>query len=235
MTLRKVDIPGIGVVNFAKRARMRNIRITVLANGTVRVNLPRWASFFAADRFVKKNSDWILRQKSKIKVVVIKPGDKIGRSAKVHFNHEGNRTIAKVSSTSIKVSSPYNWNSPQSQKKLREACEASLKLQAHEFLPDRIDLLSKHYGLKYNELRIRKMTSRWGSCSTKKNISLSIYLMQLPDKLIEYVIAHELAHTKHMNHSPKFWLLMEELIPNTRKLRKEIRRLGPSLRPERTA
>lgn len=228
------DIPGVGPVIMAKRRSMRNIRIAILSDGAVRVNLPKWASFWTAERFVKKHSDWIIRQKSKVQVMDIRPGDKIGRLSVVKFQKtDARRTTAKASVEEIVVKSPYPWQSLQVQKKLRQACEQSLHLQARQILSARTEAISQQTGLKYKELRIRKMTSRWGSCSAKANISLSLFLIQLPDKLIDYVILHELVHTKHLNHSPSFWRLMEKLSPNTKNLRKQLRRIGPALRPVR--
>lgn len=234
MPKKTIEVAGIGPVVMSKRKGMRNIRITVLTDGTVKANLPKWASFWTAERFVKKHADWIVRQKSKIQIIDIRPGDKIGRSAIVKFEKADiGRTVSKVSKDSILVRSPLAWQSPAVQKKLRQACEQNLQLQAKEILPARIEALSRQTGLKFSELRIRKMTSRWGSCSSKANISLSIFLIELPDKLVDYVIVHELLHTKHLNHSTSFWQLMEKLSPNTSNLRKQLRRIGPALRPVR--
>ncbi|OGL38891.1 hypothetical protein A3J32_01165 [Candidatus Saccharibacteria bacterium RIFCSPLOWO2_02_FULL_46_7] len=232
MPKKEIEIAEIGPVLLAKRTGMRNIRISVLANGTIRVNLPRWTSFRTAERFAVKHSDWIMRQKSKVKSVVIKPGDRIGRLAKVKFEQrEAGRTVIKVEANQIIVTSVLAWNSRELQKKLQLAAEASLKMQAPDILPNRVDRLSKITNLKFNKLRIRKMTSRWGSCSASGNISLSLFLVQLPDELMDYVILHELAHTKHMSHNPNFWQLMESLEPNTQAFRKQLRRIGPALRP----
>src|SRR3990167_382813 len=232
MSKKIVNIAGLGPVVMNKRRGMRNIRIAVMANGVVRVNLPKWASFWTAERFVKKHSDWIVRQKSKVEVLVIRPGDKIGRLAIVKFEQKAaKRTTAKISAETILVRSPFAWSSPQVQKTLHQAAERSLKMQAKVILPARTEVLSKRSGIKFNELRIRKMTSRWGSCSAKANISLSLFLIQLPDELMDYVIMHELVHTKHLNHGRAFWGLMQKLSPNTKTLRKRLLRIGPALRP----
>jgi predicted metal-dependent hydrolase len=92
-----------------------------------------------------------------------------------------------------------------------EIDEDRLRKQASAYLPGRLQTLASQYGFTYASLKISKSRSRWGSCSAKKNINLSLFLMTLPAHLIDYVILHELCHTQVMNHSPSFWKLMDEI------------------------
>lgn len=87
-------------------------------------------------------------------------------------------------------------------------CEA-LRKQAQIYLPKRLEYQAKRCGLTYSKVSIRGSQSRWGSCSSQKNISLSYYLMTLPAHLIDAVLIHELCHTVEMNHGPRFWALMD--------------------------
>lgn len=87
-------------------------------------------------------------------------------------------------------------------------CEAVRK-QALIYLPQRLRYLAQRCGLSFNKVTIRGSRSRWGSCSSQRNISLSYYLMTLPSHLIDAVLIHELCHTVEMNHGPRFWALMD--------------------------
>jgi predicted metal-dependent hydrolase len=107
--------------------------------------------------------------------------------------------------------------------------EQDLKKRALQYLPLRVDEISSVYNLPYRNIRIKKMISRWGSCSTKGDISLSYYLIQLNQELIDYVILHELAHTIFPNHSRAFWAFIEDKMPNLKRLRREIRLYKPRL------
>ena len=110
-----------------------------------------------------------------------------------------------------------------------EIDETALRRQAQSALPVRLAQLARLHGFQYSGVTIRKSRTRWGSCSSKKSINLSLYLMMLPEHLIEYVLLHELCHTVQMNHSPAFWALLDRCTGNKAKeLRKEIRkyRLG---------
>jgi len=106
-----------------------------------------------------------------------------------------------------------------------EIDEAALRRRAQSVLPLQLAELARLHGFQYAGVKIRKSWSRWGSCSTKKTISLSLYLMLLPEHLIEYVLLHELCHTVQMNHGPAFWALLDKCTQNkARELRKEIRK-----------
>jgi predicted metal-dependent hydrolase len=83
--------------------------------------------------------------------------------------------------------------------------------QAHQLLPKRVEALAVRHGFSYSKISIKNIHSRWGSCSAQNNLNFSIYLMYLPDDLVDYVILHELCHTVHKNHGPKFWALMDTI------------------------
>ncbi len=83
-----------------------------------------------------------------------------------------------------------------------------LRAKAKEHLPERIKQISEQIKMPFGKLTIRATRSKWGSCSSENNISLSIYLMILPQHLIDFIIIHELCHTVHHNHSPKFHALV---------------------------
>lgn len=96
------------------------------------------------------------------------------------------------------------------QEQLRLAVKQGLRHQARLYLPQRLEALARQVGVSYQSIRISSSRGRWGSCSGQRSISLSCYLMLLPDNLIDYVLLHELAHTREMNHGPRFWALLDE-------------------------
>ncbi len=86
-----------------------------------------------------------------------------------------------------------------------------LRKAAREYLPARCRELSQRTGLRCGNVSVRASRTRWGSCSANDNISLSLFLMRLPDELIDFVILHELCHTVHKNHSSKFHALLDRM------------------------
>ena len=97
-----------------------------------------------------------------------------------------------------------------------------LRIKGNEHLPKRTLELSKHMNLGFDTLRIKGLVNRWGSCSSKKIITLNYRLMQFEPILIDYVIVHELCHLIEMNHSTKFWKLVGQIFPNYLELRKRL-------------
>lgn len=94
---------------------------------------------------------------------------------------------------------------------LRQMLEKALRHEARRILPRRLQSLARQHGFTYTAVKINNSKSRWGSCSAQKSINLSLSLMLLPDHLIDYVLLHELCHTREMNHSPRFWELMDSV------------------------
>jgi predicted metal-dependent hydrolase len=88
---------------------------------------------------------------------------------------------------------------------------------------ERLDYFAKKIGVSYFELRIVKGRSFWGSCTQKGKISIHCHIKTLPQELQDYIFIHELCHRKEMNHSPRFWALVEEYSPHYKKYRKEIK------------
>ncbi|MDA3900464.1 MAG: M48 family metallopeptidase [Spirochaetes bacterium] len=99
---------------------------------------------------------------------------------------------------------------------------------ARKLLPLLVKELAAKYSFKYGSLSFRNQKTRWGSCSSNNNISLNIRLVLLPRELTEYVIIHELAHTVHKNHSPRFWNLVTQIIPDTKLKRQRLKKMNYS-------
>jgi len=94
--------------------------------------------------------------------------------------------------------------------------------RAREFIASRIAVLNADGHFSFGDIRIKNQKTCWGSCSVKGNLNFNYKILFLPPAVADYVIAHELCHLKQMNHSPKFWNLVSELVPNYNELKKEL-------------
>jgi len=112
----------------------------------------------------------------------------------------------------------------RNKKRVFELLEAFFKVYAKHYLKERLDQLSEQFSLPYNRLTVRAQKTRWGSCSSKKNISLNYRLLFIEKKLLDYILVHELVHTIHMNHSSAYWTYFESLMQDARVRDKEINR-----------
>jgi predicted metal-dependent hydrolase len=91
---------------------------------------------------------------------------------------------------------------------------------ARKILNQRLAELATEHDFEYGKVSIRKQKTRWGSCSSQNNISLNQSLLHLPDGLIDYILLHELTHTRVKNHSPDFWDELETVCPDAKKKRR---------------
>jgi len=96
------------------------------------------------------------------------------------------------------------------------------KEAARALVEERLNYWNRFYGFSYGRVSIRDQKTRWGSCSKKGNLNFSWKLAVLPAHLSDYVVVHELCHLKEFNHSPKFWALVEQTVPDHKKYRSEL-------------
>ncbi len=108
---------------------------------------------------------------------------------------------------------------------LREIGDLNIDLEkARAYLFNRLNYFAEKYNFSYSRAVFRRQKTRWGSCSSKNNINLNIKIAALPEQLQNYVLLHELVHTKHKNHGRQFWAELDKLVGDARQLRKEIRK-----------
>ena len=114
----------------------------------------------------------------------------------------------------------------------RQAMNSSVvidKVKAKKKLTNRLKQLAVQHGFTYNKVNIRNQKTRWGSCSHKNNINLNMKLVLLPDELVDYVILHELVHTRKKNHSKAFWVELDNYVGNGKDFASRLRKHRSSL------
>lgn len=201
-----LNYKGIGAVSYVRNARARNLAIRINQRGEIRVTVPRFASQRQAERFFLSKQQWVLKRLNSLNTVNCSqtlPGEGeiiqvMGRSYPVYRLHGGDTIEAAI------------WR--------------ILQKEALQYLPDRVSELSEKFGFKTSGLKIRKMRSRWGSCTARKSINLNSWLVMLPEHLSDYVILHELVHTRFPDHSNRFWEELDRVTGGgSKKLRRELR------------
>lgn len=106
----------------------------------------------------------------------------------------------------------------------------ALKKSAETLIKKRVLEINEFYGFPYGKITIRNQKTRWGSCSKKGNLNFNYKIALLPRIYMDYVISHELCHLKEFNHSKNFWKLVEQTVPDYKKIRKIIRKLDLSVK-----
>jgi predicted metal-dependent hydrolase len=212
MTKQTVHIENIGDITFLQNRRSKTIRMSMKPNGSVLVSYPFYVSKNEVVAFVNKNKEWINKNKQKIdeRENKISEGDKIQTKLFTVKFCSGDKTNLKQKLNAITITVP-DFESRESLTFIENCFIEIYRYEAKRILPERIKNLAKQFHLTYNKVSFRNTHSTWGSCSSKNNISLNIQMMKLPDHLIDYIILHELVHTKIKNHGAEFW----ELLNNT--------------------
>lgn len=98
------------------------------------------------------------------------------------------------------------------------------KEKARLLVLTKLEYFNQFYNFRYGKVAIRNQKSRWGSCSKVGNLNFNYKIIYLPEKMVEYLIVHELCHLREFNHSPRFWELVGKKIPDYRVIRKELRK-----------
>ena len=229
---QKLNLDGIPIILYRSK-KAKNINISIRPFKGVRVAVPRLASFRQAKQFVVIRKHWIEKHAAQMKQFE-------DRQTVFNWDTQFNtkyRTLNLIKSKIDVISYNYTENQivvqiPESESILNSdvqdfivnAIEKTYRLEAKAYLPNRVEKLAKTYDLVYKKVKINNAKTRWGSCSSENNINLSLQLMRLPDYLIDYVILHELAHTKVKNHSTQFWYFLDALTENkAKKLDKELK------------
>ncbi len=232
MAIKQIEIPNIGTVMLYKRRGNRSLRLSIGSNGEVRVSMPYWLPYEAGRQFAISKSGWIAIHRV-AKPAALQHGQPIGKAHRLHFqkSYDTARISTRLKNNQVEVTYPSHISAEDSgvQAAARTASIRALRKEAEQLLPYRLRQLAERDGFTYRSVGVKQLKSRWGSCSSQKEIVLNLYLMQLPWHLIDYVLFHELTHTKVMQHGPPFWQEMERHVPYAKRLRKEINNYHPML------
>jgi len=220
----KFSYPEVGEVRFRTSRRARRINITVKNSHHVRVTIPIGVSLAVARKFFAEHISWVsaalMRIRKSEKEQIISNGYRIqirNQPFVLNIKNSSVFTFARASDE-IFISYPENYkvSDAEVQDFIKKGVIKILQDEAKHYLPGRLAVLARQFGFKYNKVSIKNQKTRWGSCSSKNNINLNLQLLRLSDVLIDYIILHELLHTRIKNHSPKFWRAMEQLYPDFR-------------------
>jgi predicted metal-dependent hydrolase len=220
---RIAEIEGIGTVIFTRRKDTKRISVRVRPDGIIIVNHPWFASQNEVLGFVMQNNQWIITHQKKMeeKRVLYSSNTNLKiknhaieiskvEQGKLQAGSKGNRVV-------ITIPQEMDENSEQVQSFIKKVITEVCRKEAKDLLPVRTKELALVHGLTYQKIFIKNLKSKWGSCSSTGNINLNVSLMLLPDHLIDYIILHELAHTREHNHGPGFWKLLNAITGNKAK------------------
>jgi predicted metal-dependent hydrolase len=203
--------------------RARRVRVSVDGSGEVEVVLPRRAPERAAAQAVRELTPWIERRRRTL-----------ARAAAEIARPEG--TVPYLGRDLRLVPQPGRERVHRRGDELlvprrdgAAAIERWYRRQARAEIGPRLDAATARAGTSYSGLTIRGQKTRWASCSTTGHMSFNWRLLLAPEAVLDYVVEHEVCHLERMDHSPRFWALLESRVPDWREHARWLRRYGPTL------
>lgn len=214
-----------GLISVARSSGAR-LSVRLNASGALKLTAPAWISQRQILNFIEQNRSAIrhnLLESPRRRVY--REGEAIGKNHLLKIV-AGETLSISVRPNFLVLNLPKNQSidEPEVQNLIRSKVAQILRRQARNYLPERLSYLARKHGFSYQKIRLSHATTRWGSCSSRGTISLNISLMTLPNELIDYVIIHELCHTRHMNHSRSFWQEVAQILPNYKLYEKQLKR-----------
>lgn len=231
MAQKHVQIAGIGNVLLQRRKGTKHIRLSIRYDGMVRVGMPSWMPYKTAIAFVHAQRDWLDKHRTEPSQKLLTPDMAIGKTHRLTFQESSasTRVTTRLVGSEVRVTHPEGllYKDAAVQKAAERAATRALTAQATQLLPQRLASLASRHGFRYRSVTIKRLRTRWGSCSNHQDIILNCYLMQLPWDLIDYVLLHELNHTVIMRHGEPFWSALAQYVPDLPTTRKMMRTYTP--------
>jgi predicted metal-dependent hydrolase len=209
---------GTLTVRYVRHPRARRYRLLFRRDGTARCTLPRRGTLAEARRFVTANEAWLAERLRRhranpVRTPALRPGGTVllhgaETALEVEPGEPSATTRARLGEVQFELAS--------TEGDLRPVVEAAVRRFAADFLAVRARELAAAKGLaeRVRRISVRNQRTRWGSCSARGLICLNWRLIQTAPFVRDYVILHELAHLRHLNHSPRFWAEVARLCPD---------------------
>lgn len=220
---------GSATVSYTVRRseRARRMSLRVLPGHGLEVVLPRGASMKDAEAMIRREHEWVLRTLDRF---AGNGNHTLQTGTSLPYLDErltlllesGSQVIAKRAGGVVTVTTADPHLATR-------ALEAWYRAQARYVLRQRASAHALALGVEFGRIAIKDTRSRWGSCSELGNLNFSWRLMLAPRAVMDYVVAHEVAHLRELNHSPRFWQHVEALCPDYRAHRLWLRKHGPAL------
>lgn len=210
------------------KSSRKSIGIIVHSDGNVVVRAPHRATKKEIDDVISKRIDWIFKHKKKFE----EQGPVYSKREFVDGEKHlllGKEYVIRVSASAVnnlKLNGDFIDISCNNESLVKPSMEQWYRQKANEMMPQImmpvVDKFKSIYNISPNKISLKKMKSRWGSCTSKGNISMNIQLIKSTRGCIEYVIAHELCHLIHMNHSKYYYSLLTEFMPDWKERKKKL-------------
>lgn len=241
---------GNQVLDYAlKRSRRKSIGFVIDEHG-LSVSAPRWVTLAQIEDAIREKQRWILAKIAEFRAhrqaiprvrwesggtlpylgedIVLRVVTRVVTQAVTDKHARPDEAVSyDAVARLLHIALPPGAETQQ----IKDRAQAWLQTQARRIFAERLDLYAERLGVRYSAFRLSSAATRWGSCSAEGKILLNWRLVHFPLSSIDYVVAHELAHLREMNHGPRFWQTVADLLPGFESARDHLRNPPPELLP----
>jgi predicted metal-dependent hydrolase len=217
-------------------ARARVLHLVIRQESGLEIVVPRGTRKGQIEEALHQKADWIQRTLRRLEAPPpLEEGRELafmGQKCRLHLTTNlaataGPPFVTLVGENLTISTRESDW---RNQEVLRLALEGWYRRRARELIPARLRIANKTFGFAYGRVAIKEQKSRWGSCSRVGNLNFNWRLLLAPLPVLDYVLIHELAHLKELNHAPAFWQLVASACPDYKTHRRWLREHGHTLR-----
>lgn len=220
-----------GIDNFIRSPNRRTLSISISREAKVSVRAPMNMPMDAVCRFVHDKKSWIEAKKnailqrnaSSVPKEFVEGEDFLFKGQPYQLQFEADAAIPIVFDKAFIISERYRH-------KARQMLVGWYEMKAEQIIGERVKVYAEAFLIDYSKVKVVDSRSQWGSCTIDGNLSFCWRLVMCPTRIIDYVVAHELAHRRHMNHSPAFWALVAKMRPDYKEQQQWLKDNSPLLR-----
>jgi predicted metal-dependent hydrolase len=236
---RRIQLRDHTLEYSLRRSKRRSIGF-LISDGGLRISAPKWVTLGEIENAIREKQRWIfnkLNEQRERSARQLQPQMQwrdgatlpyLGESVTLRIASNSNTGVQyDAQSRALTVSLPADAGEQQ----LKDRVQAWLQLEAKRIFGERLPLYAEKLGVTYQSFALTSAMTQWGSCTADGKIRLNWRLMHFAMQQIDYVIAHELAHLREMNHSPRFWATVQSVFPEFEAAKKALRDQAPETLP----
>jgi len=236
--LRSITIGPRTLHYVLKRSARRSIGFAIDSTGLM-ITAPRWVTLADIETAITEKQRWIFTkliewqtrvEQRALPKVDWKDGAEVpylGQPVRVKLGSPQGTLAFNADEAALQVPLPLQADPQQ----IKDRVQGWLQGEAKRLFGERLAIYAEKLGVNYRAYALSSAATRWGSCSSDGKIRLNWRLIHFPLSIIDYVVAHELAHLREMNHSPRFWQTVESIFPEFREARQTLKSHPPELLP----
>ena len=230
--MKRIKYQNKTIAYTVNKAKVKNIYISI-QNGEVVIKAPLYVTKTQIQELVESKRKWIMQklneyQESPRKVKEYYDGEKfqiLGQNYYLNIYYkETNKALLNVENGKIVIVLPIEFSGKDNTEKIKKMINKMYLMIAEKEVESSMEKMRKKVGIAPEEYRIKKIKTAWGTCSSRRKITINQDVVMYSKKAIDYVVLHEICHLKYMNHSKNFWNMLEKYMPDYKTAELELKK-----------